>query len=236
MLPIESGIPKIVHDIETKSFAKQDVYHNTIATFKAFKTCIEEVVTDLKNALANKDHVVDVSIDEPHDFELRLKIAGDVILFTMHSNVFNFDDQHAIHQMPYVNEEASRAYCGTIQVFNFLADSFTYNRLSDMGFLIARLFVNRENHFFVEGHRQLGFLYNDFENAILNKVYIRAIIESCIQYALDFDLIAPPYEAERQITVQAMQILSSQAGWHTSKIPGYKMSFMDEGSENNPIK
>lgn len=234
MPTIHSGIPKIVKDIEDTSFVKQDVYHNTIAAFTNFKRVVESVVVDLNKELSGKDHEVDISLEEPSTFELRLKIAGDIILFTMHSNVFNFDEQHAVHQMPYVQQDRTRSYCGSIQVFNFLADSFKYNRLTDIGYMIARVFLNKENHFFVEGHRQLGFLYNDFEKAELNDVYIRAIVESCIQYSLDFDLIAPPFEATRQMSVQAMQMLSMQAGWHTSKIPGYKLSFMDENEDSRP--
>lgn len=235
MDPIKSGIPQIVKDIEQKSFVKQDVCNNTFAAFGEFKKVVESVVDDLKKGLAGKDHEVEISLEEPSTFELRLKIAGDIILFTMHSNVFNFDEQHAVHQMPYVQQDRTRAYCGSIQVFNFLADSFKYNRLTDIGYLISRVFLNKENHFFVEGHRQLGFLYNDFENAVLNEVYIRAIVESCIQYSLDFDLIAPPFESTRQMSVQAMQMLSMQAGWRTSKIPGYKLSFMDENEDNRPV-
>lgn len=232
---MESGIPRIVQDIETKSFAKQDVYHNTLEAFQQCKKVVQQTVDDLQEALRGKDHEVDISLEEPSTYELRLKIAGDIILFTMHSNVFNFDEQHSIHQSAYVKEDPTRAYCGSIQVYNFLADSFKFNRLTDLGYLIARVFLNKENHFFVEGHRQLGFLYNDFDNFVLNDIYFRAIVEACIQYSLDFDLIAPPFEATRQISVQAMQLMSMQAGWKTSKIPGYKLSFMDEDEENRPI-
>ena len=38
-----------------------------------------------------------------------------------------------------------------------------------MGYCIGRIFINKENHYFVEGKRQLGFLYNDFMNSKMNK-------------------------------------------------------------------
>ena len=51
-----------------------------------------------------------------------------------------------------------------INIYNFLADSFKYNRLNDVGYLVGRVFLNKDLHYFVEGKRQLGFLYNDFVN------------------------------------------------------------------------
>ena len=40
---------------------------------------------------------------------------------------------------------------------------------NDLGYLIGRIFINHENHFMVQGKRQLGFLYNDFINQLLIK-------------------------------------------------------------------
>ena len=43
-----------------------------------------------------------------------------------------------------------RTYCGVINMYNFLSDSFKYNRENDLGYLIGRMFINKENTF-VEG-------------------------------------------------------------------------------------
>ena len=51
----------------------------------------------------------------------------------------------------YVKEDKMRSFCGVIHVYNFLNDSFKYNRLNDVGNLVARIFVNKDKHFFVEG-------------------------------------------------------------------------------------
>jgi hypothetical protein len=52
--------------------------------------------------------------------------------------------------------------------YDFLADSYEYGRLNDTGFLIGRLFINRESHFQLEGKGDLGMLYRDFMNPVLN--------------------------------------------------------------------
>lgn len=229
MPELNTGLPKIIGAIKSRSFAKQDVFHNTLDVFEQFRTILEQEVAAIQEKLAGADHQVDIQIEASDNFEVRLKIAGDIILFSMHSNVFNFEDNHFVQQTAYVREDTTRSYCGMISIHNFLADSFKYNRLTDIGYLIARVFINRENHFFVEGHRQLGFLYNDFEKAVINPVYIRAIIEAAIQYSLEFELLVPPFNATREITVQAMQIMSMQAGWRTAKRPGFKFYQDQEG-------
>ena len=44
-----------------------------------------------------------------------------------------------------------------INIYNFLSDSFVYDRERDLGYLVARVFLNKEGHFFVQGKKQLGF-------------------------------------------------------------------------------
>lgn len=225
MAELNTGIELILEGIKTKSCAKQDVYSNTITQFNRFKTILNDITGELNSQINQIDKRIEISTDDIGPFEIQLKFAGDILLFTMHSNVFNFKENHELHKSKYVSGEPTRSYCGMISIHNFLADSYKYQRLSDLGYLIARIFINKENHFFVEGHRQLGFLYNDFENAKINEVYIKAIIESAILYSLDFELLIPPFDANRAITVQQMKIMSVQAGLKTSKRPGFKFSY-----------
>ena len=73
-----------------------------------------------------------------------------------------------------------RSFCGVINIYNFLSDSLKYNRLNDAGFLIARIFINKDNHFFVEGDAELGFLFNDLINQKINKEQLENIINSAL--------------------------------------------------------
>ena len=66
--------------------------------------------------------------------------------------------------------------------------------MNDMGYMIARVFINKDDHYLVEGRRQLGYLYNDFVNEILDRKAWRKIFESALLYSLDFDLLVPPYD------------------------------------------
>ena len=105
---------------------------------------------------------------------------------------------------------------------NFLNDSFKYNRVNDVGYLIARIFLNNETHFFTEGKRQLGFLYNDFPNAVLNKDVLKDILHSAIIYALDFDLLTPPFENMKEVTVMEIMEATNSMNIKTGKRLGFR--------------
>ena len=151
----------------------------------------------------------------------------------MHSNVFDFEHSHKIHQLSYVRKNRLNSYCGIIHVYNFLTDSFRYNRMEDLGYLIARIFVNRENHFFVEGKRQLGYLYNDFENKCIDKKTMKEIIYSIILYTLEFDLLVPPYDHVSIVSVEQMIQKFQNPKFKTGKRVGFQFSY-DDIRDNEP--
>ena len=113
------------------------------------------------------------------------------------------------------------SFCGIISVYNFLADSYKYQRLNDLGYLVARVFINRENHFFVETKTQIGYKYFNFSEAPISSDNLNDIINELIIYSVKFDLYTPPYDAVRQVTVYEMQEKSSSAALRTGKRLGY---------------
>ena len=121
----------------------------------------------------------------------------------------------------YLKENPQRGYCGLINVYNFLNDSFKYNRLNDVGYLIGRLFINHENHYMVEGKRQLGFLYNDFINSTIDKDQFKSIVQSAILYALDFDLLMPNYDIVKEVSVNQVKQISDTLKMRTGKRLGF---------------
>ena len=122
----------------------------------------------------------------------------------------------------YVKEDHTRSFCGIINIYNFLNDSFTYNRMNDLGYIIGRMFVNKENHYFLEGKRQLGFLYNDFVHTVIDSNAIKAVLESTILYCLDFDLFTPPFDAIKEVSVSDMQTASENMQIKTGKRLGFR--------------
>lgn len=213
---------KIFEVLKDKGCMKQEVYRNTTVGMKMIKRYVEEFTEDLSAKMSAVDKDVKVEFQDRGDFEIRLKLGGDIIIFLMHTNVFDFDESHVIHNSDYVKGEPYRAYCGMISIYNFLADSFKYNREGDLGYLIARLFINKENHFFVEGKRQLGFLYNDFAGQTFNRTKAGEVIDSAILYSLSFDLLTPPYQHVTEVSVHEVNTVSHEGRMKTGKRLGFR--------------
>ena len=217
----------ILKMLEEKSLLKQDVFAKTKQVFTDVKTVLREIFNDLKSSSKIKDKL-SLELLERGEYETEFRIAGDSIIFMMHTNVFTFDREHRIWKTSYVQNDNSLSYCGVIYIYNFLADSFRYNRTHDIGYMIARLYVNKEMHFFVEGKRQMGFLYNDFAHAVLDKDKIRSVLESAILYCLDFDLYSPSYDEVKEISVQEILESTIQQKIVTGKRLGFRFQADDD--------
>lgn len=217
-----TGKELIIKVLKEKSSLKQDVFHKNISVFEDLRLVVKEVMADLKNEIARIDTRIIIDYREKGPYEIELKVAGDVLFFHMHTNVFEFDKSHPIWKTSYVRDMPSRSFCGMINIYNFLADSFKYNRVNDVGYMIARVFINNESHYFVEGKRQLGFLYNDFPNAVMGRQALKNIVESAIIYALDFDLFTPPFEAMQEVSVSQILEASENMRIKTGKRLGFR--------------
>jgi hypothetical protein len=217
----------IVDTLLEKSSMKQKVYENTIETFSFIKSVLHELSNELNNNLRNNEKKIRLEYRDRGKFEAEIRVAGDILIFSMHSNVFEFDRDHSIWKLPYVQTDKLNSYCGMINIYNFLTDSFKYNRNDDLGYLIGRLFVNRENHYFVEGKRQMGFLYNNFGQAIISKEAIKRIIETAMLYSLEFDLLVPPYDMVKIASVAQMNSKIDSSKLQTGKRLGFKFNSDD---------
>ena len=212
----------ILKILKEKASLKQDVFHKNIALFAVLKSVVKKFAEELKPQAAEIDKRLVVEYKNKSEFEFELRVAGDVLLFSMHTNVFEFDTSHPIWKTSYLRDNESRSYCGMINVHNFLADSFKYNRANDLGYLVARIFVNNEDHFFVEGKRQLGFLYNDFAHSIIDAVQLRQIVESAVLYCLGFDLFTPPFDEVKVVSLAQVLENSSMMSVKTGKRLGFR--------------
>ena len=144
---------RILATIINKSTLKQHIFDNAFATFNELKDVLFEIASELDDDLDGKlDKRVRIEYRDRGKFEAQLQIASDLLIFRMHTDVFEFDSNHIIWQNEYVQAERDNSYCGVIDIYNFLSDSFKFNRNADEGYLIGRIFINREKCF--DGLRQ----------------------------------------------------------------------------------
>lgn len=212
----------ILEGLNEKAALKQLIFRNTAEIFSKFRKDAAKIVDDLvPKVLENR--IVEVSVQDISPYEFHLKFSGDTLVFMMHTNVFTFPLDHHVSKSKYVQEDESRAYFGMIQIYNFLSDSLKFNRMADVGYLLGRIFVNLENHFFADGERQLDFLYKEIGAQAMNDEAICTIIEQSMLYCLNFDLYVPPIEYMREITIEQKNYSSSSNGLATGKRLGFQM-------------
>lgn len=207
--------------LSEKSVMKQDVYSNTIAVLNQLKDILKVRAEELSSQIVKQDKRVNIFFKDISLQAMQLKVAGDILDFQMHSNVFEFEQTHPMHKTGYVKANVYNSYCGVINVYNFLADSYKYNRLNDVGYLIARIFINRENRFFVETKTQIGYQYLNFSTEPISTAELIDIVNELIIYSITFDLFTPPFDSVRQVTVYEMQEKSSSSALRTGKRLGY---------------
>ncbi len=217
-----SSEKQIIDVLKRKACLKQNVFRKTIDIFNDFKTEAEKLAEELKKDMGNIDESVVVEFLIKGDFEFHIKFGGDILVFYMHTNVFDFPKNHNIWNNSYVKEDELRTYCGMINIYNFLADSVKYNRVNDIGYLVGRVFINKDLHYFVEGKKQMGILFNDFINETINTKKIRAIIETSMLYSLDFDLLTPPYNNMSELSVMDIIEVTNAMKVKTGKRLGFK--------------
>lgn len=211
----------IIATLKEKSMLKQKVYDNSFHSFSMVKEILKSLSKEMNVSISGIDQRIKLEYTDRSNFDAQIKVAGDILLFTMHSNIFQFDREHPAWKTSYIQKNKYNAYSGIINIYNYLADSLKYSRLDDLGYLIARIFINHENQYFVEGKRQMGMLFTNYGNEEINKPALQNIILTAIQYALEFDLLVPPYD-----TVKIATVGQAEAKIQTSRvITGKRLGF-----------
>jgi len=198
---MEDRLDLILEQLKGKASAKQEVYRDAVVVFERTKKLAAEITEELAAKMAEVDKHVFVKFRDIGKFEFQIKFSGDLLIFSMHSNTVIFPDEHVINKNPYILEDLSRRFFGAMTVYNFLDDSLKYKRMNDPGYLVGRMFVNRDEHFYIEGVKQLNFLYPDISQNNLSDEILRVFVESCMIAALEIDSSMPPFEKEKVISV-----------------------------------
>ena len=195
--------------------------------FSQLKDVLNEMSNDLNDLLENvNDRRVRLEYRDRGKFEAELKFADDVLIFSMHSDIFQFDRDHSVWKTDFVKKDPENAYCGVINVYNFLSDSMKYNRIEDLGYLVARIFVNKDKYFLVEGKRQKRAVKN-FGKSMLTKEELVSIIQTAILYTLSFDLLVPPFDLVKVASVEQINDKIESAKLQTGKRMGYNYNSDD---------
>ncbi len=219
---------QILEQIIRKSSLKQKVFDSTFSAMNLLKETLLEVASELDDALEGKlDRRVRLEYRDRGKYEAQLQVASDLLIFQMHTDVFVFPSDHPIWKSRTVSEDRTRAYCGVINIYNFLSDSFKLNRNADEGYLIGRIFINREGHYFVEGKEQHSLRAESFGEKEIERDTLIPILEDAVHYSLDFDPLMPPYEEFKRVTVDQFNTKMDNSKFVTGKRMGYDFDISD---------
>lgn len=214
-------LDQIFDGLKQKSTAKQAIYRNTLAAFDCLRAVSQELVVELASKRPPLDASVVLEYRSVNDLEFHIRFSGDLLVFVMHSNIVTFPDDYGPMPSAYVSSDFRRRFFGHIMAYNFMADSIKYQRLNDPGYLVGRLLVNIDNHYFLEGVQQLELPNNDMSDNVMTTDAMRLFIESAMIAAVNNDLIAPPLTEIQKINVK--QKLENQQVSRGSKV-GFSFS------------
>ncbi len=208
----------IVGVLGPQAATRRAVESATSLKFEQLCSVLEEMAVEYRELLGG-DVVV--------GFERRARHVGvltvdsDVLVFVQLTDVFQFDRGHEAVKSEYVQGDLSRAFVGTIHVYDFLSDSFRYDRDEDGGFLVARVFVNAESAFFVEGKRQRNMGVGQYGKGVLGRESWRRIAETALKYAVEENPLVPPYEMVMQTDLATMKGYIMTSRIKTAKRMGF---------------
>ena len=219
---MKNKFENIIELLKTKATVKQDVFIKTKEDFYFLKETAKSYIDELSKIYKEIDDRVVIKVEDIYDYEFRILIGGDILVFHMHTNVFQYPKSHYFWQTSYFKDDPTRSYGGMIHVYNFLADSILLNRENDLGFLIARLFINRENHFALEGQKKLNMLFKNLKDQVFDEPSQRKLIECLIEFSMDFELYIPPYKQVQTVSVKQARDFQKSIKTKTSKRLGFK--------------
>ncbi len=232
---MEKKIEELCEQLIKKGELKEFIFDSTLRTMQMFKDATREFEQFYKMNYAKDHEKINVIFKNNNQHEFQFRFAGDVLVFIMHTDIFEFPRDHEVMRTKYIKDDPERSYCGIIQIFNFLSDSFQYNRMNDIGYMIGRILINKEGHYFVEGKRELAQVLNNFTTNKLDETATKEILYSAIQYAINFDLLLPGYDTLKEITArEILQMEDSIITFTTAKRMGFK--FEPDNKSNHEIK
>lgn len=210
-----------------KAGLKQDIYSTTLDAFALICSEAEKEVKQLQASVLSKDPRVRLIFSKKSDFEFQIHVGGDVLVFLMHTNIFQIEPTNSLWSTSYLKRDNKRSFCGVINIYNYLHDSLFYNRHSDIGYLIGRLLVNVENHYLVQMEGKPLTLHNNFAESFFDQASAKNMIEDLIRLVLNFDMYLPPFKKVAQLSVDEMTLATQSQQFKTGKRLGFQFKMED---------
>ena len=219
----QDPLDQIQRLLENKSAAKQITFRKLLEAFEVLAKEAKRVMAELKKKGKPGDQDVTVDFKRINEHEFQLKLAGDLLIFVMHTNIVTFDEAHDVMKDPYIREKDINRYFGQIMIYNFMSDSVKFHRINDPGYLLARLLINHDGRYIIEGEGKLGVVFSHISDTSISESDLNILVKLALTLAIENDLMAPPYPQVKFITLH-QKIEKTQELGAGQKI-GFRMSY-----------
>jgi hypothetical protein len=108
-------------------------------------------------------------------------------------------------------------------IYNFMYDSIKFNRINDPGYLLARLLINHDGRYIIEGEGKLGVVFSHISDTAITEADLNVLVKLALTLAIENDLMAPPYPQVKFITL--FQKLEKTQELGAGQKIGFKMSY-----------
>lgn len=215
---------EIIAALQVKAMLKSKIMKVAADSFRELNHVMDSMVDEYNTQLGGQ---VKVELIKPSERVLRINADEDTLIMSLQTGVYQFDREHEAWQTDYVKSNTIYSYACIVNIYNFLSDSFKYDRDEDLGYLVARVFINSEGAFFVEGKRQRGMGCKDYGKKKLDAANWRKIVETALKYCIDFDMLVPPYDNVKvtDLAHMSLEIMSSKT--KTGKRLGFQFNSDD---------
>lgn len=221
--PEQDPLDQIQQMLKNKSAAKQITFRKLLNSFEALAKESKRVVTELKKKGKPGDQDVTVDFIRINEHEFQLKLAGDLLIFVLHTNIVTFDESHDVMKDPYIRAKDVNRYFGQIMIYNFMSDSLKFNRVNDPGYLLARLLINHEGRYIIEGEGKLGVVFSHISDTLISDNDLNILVKLVLRLAIENDLMAPPYPQVKFITLHQKLEKTQELG--AGQKIGFQMSY-----------
>lgn len=209
--------------LESKSAAKQITFRKLLGAFETLSKESKRVVSELKKKIKPGDQDVTVDFVKINDHEFQVKLAGDMLIFVLHTNIVTFEETHDVMKDPYIQKQEINRYFGQIMIYNFMSDSIKFHRINDPGYLLARLLINHDGRYIIEGEGKLGVVFSHISEAEITEHDLNILVKLALTLAIENDLMAPPYPQVKFITLYQKLEKTQELG--AGQKIGFRMSY-----------
>lgn len=209
--------------LETKSTAKQITYKNLVAAFQTLQADARQVIAEVKAKTKPGDQDVTTDFLVVNEHEFQVKLAGDLLVFVLHTNIVTFQEDHPVMQTEYIRQQTVNRYFGQIMIYNFMSDSIRFNRVNDPGYLLARLLINHEGRYVIEGDGPLAQFSQQVSDTAISEIELTNLVKIALALAIENDLVAPPFPQVRFITLHQKLEKTQELG--AGQKIGFRMSY-----------